>query len=658
MHVIKSIIARSKIIIGGGPVGSAAAVELSKRCRDVMLAHDPKDLGSHNDESRLVRLAVEEDVASYHRSRAAIDMLLDRNQFSETSFMLSKPGVLFVASEGTPLAQKLKASSYQDLHQLSEAELQALYPEFKFSFPDNTLFWVHEDGYVVNPAELSNTNRLLAQQRGCEIVSANAEVMMRDAKLLVGVEGGLYSAPDIFMLTGSRNKEILQSSLPELSGDLSTVSLTAISTRRYSSGGTSYPLMPIMVGEIKHDTYPHIFDFSTMPESTSLVKTRLSGFGDSEVIPCADHHIAMDNDGMKMLYDEFFPSISPAFHTPIDFNRCVTYRNSAQHNPVDYFNVNLTTQSRHATTQRIFTTLGCFGVHVRYGLLMGKKLARTNPGAMRNIIVSSKESSSLSGQGIKVGGTSLKKIRPQFFLKMEGENPTGSLIDRSIFHFFSKLVKKDVLSERPTLITYGSVELFESIQKIKALLAKDYDLDFNVIVVVPKAWERPYGDQQTPPGLNLGGRPTIPEVARKLRNVGDACLFYPGSIVCSQNFSKYLSREKGLVHFDLVDADSLQFLAKSLRDELKTQLPEVTDVVLPESDSALALRNNFSFSSSTPRIHFFAKSFLPLTTSYYQSVCDGLRQSPDDMVELEGAASKILSKNPKAIIAGVASGKR
>merc|ERR1712178_192739 len=82
-----------------------------------------------------------------------------------------------------------------------------------------------------------------------------------------------------------------------------------------------------------------------------------------------------DDKKMEDIYGRVFGSLFPYLETnkPLDFNRCVTYRN---HIPVfsgtSLLEVNV---GEGEKASKMLTTAGCFGVGVKFGPVLGEAAA-------------------------------------------------------------------------------------------------------------------------------------------------------------------------------------------------------------------------------------------------------------------------------------------
>ena len=109
-----------------------------------------------------------------------------------------------------------------------------------------------------------------------------------------------------------------------------------------------------------------------------MYKTRLSGDVGTEVIDTVAglHAPAMmeKDEQMKELYQRVFGTLFPHLEceTPLDFNRCVTYRN---HNPVFSGTSILEKKLPGDNAGSLLTTVGCFGVGVKFGPALGQAAA-------------------------------------------------------------------------------------------------------------------------------------------------------------------------------------------------------------------------------------------------------------------------------------------
>ena len=78
---------------------------------------------------------------------------------------------------------------------------------------------------------------------------------------------------------------------------------------------------------------------------------------------------------MKVIYKSFFGSLFPFLDTrkPLDFNRCVTYRNHGS----EFSGTSLLEKQigEGPDGASIMTTVGCFGVGVKFGPALGEAAA-------------------------------------------------------------------------------------------------------------------------------------------------------------------------------------------------------------------------------------------------------------------------------------------
>src|SRR6202022_1503333 len=106
-------------------------------------------------------------------------------------------------------------------------------PDYPIILPDNTKCWYHEDGYVVNPKQMSVVNRELALQAGCEVIDDNASFQFQGNSYFIKINAGsVFETNELYLLAGAKNKEISETANLKMVGFESTF-LTAISTVRY-----------------------------------------------------------------------------------------------------------------------------------------------------------------------------------------------------------------------------------------------------------------------------------------------------------------------------------------------------------------------------------------------------------------------------------------
>jgi len=312
-----------------------------------------------------------------------------------------RPGMLFVASPGTPMAEACAHSEANygdpDFIRRDPAELEALFPGNEFNLPAETLCWTHPEGLCVSPLELAEVSRGLAEAQGTEIVAGRASVDMapgsKDVIRVTLKTGEQYDTKKLFLYAGASGKQILAESLqrdPAGNGPLSIPEfddtyISAISTVRYShknhpaepAAGSGHVAPPITLGQLN---VPDLCDFQAnfsvvAEEYGDVLKCRLSGAVGSETVATVGdmHKMAQDstsNDQMAKTYQNVFGSLFPYLQTekPLDFNRCVTYRNL---NSIFDGGTSLL-EKKISDDCSVTTTPGCFGVGVKFGPALGE----------------------------------------------------------------------------------------------------------------------------------------------------------------------------------------------------------------------------------------------------------------------------------------------
>jgi hypothetical protein len=371
-----------------------------------MLVHDPKNHGAHEDWSRLARLSVDGPPEELDLSRHAVELLelVDevRSYQSGPPVIPLSPGMLFVASPGTSLAQACMhaEANYGDdsFIRRHPRELQDLYPGNEFNLPDETLCWSHPIGHCVSPIELCSAQLKTAKAYGVKIKEGIAEIEVEGETVMVSLNNGeKFLTKKCYVFAGAQNKEIFERSLArnvDGNSDLDIPEfddtyITAISTVRYKHvNRPSRPrecsedkvvVTPITLGQLE---IPELIDFQAnfsivAEDYGDVLKTRLSGSIGTEVIPYVSHlHncIGEDDDAeMAKIYRHFFGKLFPFLDTekPLDFNRCVTYRNHG----VEFSGTSLLEKKIGSGGASIITTVGCFGVGVKFGPALGEAAA-------------------------------------------------------------------------------------------------------------------------------------------------------------------------------------------------------------------------------------------------------------------------------------------
>jgi len=401
------------IIVGGGPVGASTAWFLSEneKAGSIMCIHDPANKGAHEDWSRLARLSFDGPLDEMILSKHAVS-LLDmadevRSYQSGAPVVPIRPGMLFLASPGTNLA---KACAYgeanfddPDFIRRDPSELEALYPGNTFNLPPDTLCWSHPVGLCVSPLELAQVARGVAQSYGVEFSEGQAKIDVAPAEygpnmLRVTVDSGeVYHTRNCYLMAGAQSKKIVADAIerdevnealriPEFDDTY----ITAISTVRYKhrnhpanpTEGSGHVPPPITLGQLE---IPELCGFQAnfsvvAEEYGDVLKTRLSGAAGNETIDTvADMH-KMGSEGdeeMAAIYEKFFGTLFPYLETEkaLDFNRCVTYRNFDSRFSGTSLVDKVVGKEGEEPTSRLMTTVGCFGVGVKFGPALGQAAA-------------------------------------------------------------------------------------------------------------------------------------------------------------------------------------------------------------------------------------------------------------------------------------------
>lgn len=397
-------------MVGGGPVGASAAWYLGEmECEkdepgEVLMIYDPTEKGAHEDWSRLARLSFDGPKEEFDLSRHAVELLetveLVRSMQSGAPVIPIKPGMLFVCSPGTNMSKALaRGEGYGDdeLVRRSPDELEDLYPGNTFSLPSDTICYTHPVGLCVSPLELAEASRKTAEAYGVEGMQGRASIEL-DADDVIRVTVAAPGEPDrtfltrrCFLFAGARNKQILgeSASFPAVP-DFDHTYISAISTIRYKhrnhpaspAPDSGHVAPPITLGQLDlPDICSFQANFSVVAEEWGdVLKTRLSGGDGSEVIETvANLHDARFDDqnaAMAETYRAVFGGLFPYLETetPLDFNRCVTYRN---HIPAFHGTALL---EKKVGESSLITTPGCFGVGVKFGPALGQAAAAHSNG--------------------------------------------------------------------------------------------------------------------------------------------------------------------------------------------------------------------------------------------------------------------------------------
>eukprot|EP00928_Gymnodinium_smaydae_P054540 TRINITY_DN38293_c0_g1_i1.p2 TRINITY_DN38293_c0_g1~~TRINITY_DN38293_c0_g1_i1.p2 ORF type:complete len:482 (+),score=134.78 TRINITY_DN38293_c0_g1_i1:65-1510(+) len=408
-------------ILGGGPVGASTAWQLAEKLaergeeRKVVMVHDPTRKGAYEDYSRLARLSFDSNAAEMEVSRHALELLdlVDEVQSynSGSPVIPMRPGMLFVASPGTPLAAALErgeAHGDSTFRRHTAAEVNKLYPGNEFNLPEDTLCWSHPLGYCVDPIQMAVSLQQMSKSYGVEVVEgwANLDMAETGDNFVISTDGTDVVSKNCFLFPGARNQEIVDLAIKRGEKnralemvDLQSNYITAISTVRFAHAngplslkydaapardvvecagdGLDQVIPPIVLGQIvKKDLLSYTANFSIVAEELGNVyKVRLSGKAGSEVIPrVGDMYSAVSdaqNEEQLADYQRFFSVLFPYLDTSkaLDFNRCITYRNKKPK-----FN-GYSLLRKSMGDLNLFTTPGCFGVGVKFGPLLGELAA-------------------------------------------------------------------------------------------------------------------------------------------------------------------------------------------------------------------------------------------------------------------------------------------
>jgi len=396
------------IIIGGGPVGTATAWQLSEKIsqiddcsQSVMLIHEPNNHGAHEDWSRLARLSFDADQEELDLSKHALKLLdiVDevRSFQSGPPVIPLKPGMLFLASPGTHLAKACMNAeatfNETDFIRRKPEDLSKVFPGNDFNLPENTLCWSHPKGYCVSPIELCSAQLRTAKAYGVDIKEGTASIDINQDMVKVSLNNGeSYITKKCYVFAGAQNKEIFDRSIQRTAEnhelmipEFENTYITAISTVRYNHAKPQKSeddvATPIILGQLEiPDVINFQANFSIVPEEYGdVLKTRLSGNIGTEVIPTVSklHEVFGEAEDveMKMIYESFFGKLFPFLDTskPLDFNRCVTYRNYGEEfSGTSILEKKIGGEEEGAS---IMTTVGCFGVGVKFGPALGETAA-------------------------------------------------------------------------------------------------------------------------------------------------------------------------------------------------------------------------------------------------------------------------------------------
>jgi hypothetical protein len=239
--------------------------------------------------------------------------------------------------------------------------------------------------------EMCSTQLKTAEAYGAVIREGIAQIDTEGDMIKVTMDDGeVYTTKNCYLMAGAQNREILDNSVARGNTDLKCPEfdnsyITAISTVRYKhvnhparpAEGSGHVVTPITLGQLE---IPGLIDFQAnfsivAEDYGDVLKTRLSGSIGSEVLETVSdlHTMSNENDlEMAAIYQNFFGALFPYLDTsaPLDFNRCVTYRNHGQH-----FSGTSLLEKKVGKDSSLLTTVGCFGVGVKFGPALGEAAA-------------------------------------------------------------------------------------------------------------------------------------------------------------------------------------------------------------------------------------------------------------------------------------------
>ncbi len=667
------------VILGGGPVGSSLARQLSLANKQVTLFHNETDFGSHNDKSRLIRPAFDSTVDEYKLSLESIRELIQMDKNTNKKFISSHPGVLIIASPYTPLYKKMMLSQFYntDLRLITVDELKRLFPEYKFNFPSDTALWFHPSGYVVNPKVFSEYNLDVAKSHNCNIINKPALFQFHDEKFKVTAEGNQvqYFTNNLYLLAGANNKSILKNS-NFYSQEFENTYLTAISTIRYfSPENQKHNLMPITVGQLKFSHYSDILDFSTMPEGEGIIKTRLSGFGKSEIIEYITDKDVLPENQSKQISNHLFTSIFPNIGQQIDFNRCVTYRNSLPHYHA------LSPLKLKYKDSVVYTTPGCYGVHVRYANAIAtaivndknstKQCSAVNMNEIRFMpdnFTSNKVNPQLieilkDSEGFKkIGRTPIIKIGDKLFMKIEGYNLTGSIKDRPALYVLLKKIDEGKIKNNDTVVIATSGNYGMSIFKVIEIIKEKLKINLNLIIVTPESYRsRPIFSSLEELGVIGLLQDNFSDQSFSMPNL---LIYTKGIFTESMAFAKSLCQyDSSIIYLDQHYDDTHANSHFSTAEEICSQVPEATDIVMATGSGATATGIYRFFKDKKVNIHSRGSENgkIPGTSDSkiyqnYFNEAEGLQYHPGFFNPVDATNKQALIKTTHGIDVGLSTG--
>lgn len=200
----------------------------------------------------------------------------------------------------------------------------------------------------------------------------------------------------------------------------------------------------------------------------------------------------------------------------------------------------------------------------------------------------------------KIGKTPIKHLSNQVFLKLEGNNLTGTIKDRTALHVLLKKLEKNEIKDGDKIITASSGSYAQSLITVKREIEQYYSIKLTFIIMVPEI----HKDKKWVMKLKNKGLNDIDEKEFSLyfASKKDTIIFTKNNFGGALKLAKKIASEFNFVHIDPQgDHDHIKAHESTAR-ELVQQLPHVTDIVVTTGTGATAM-GLFLYSPKSVRIH-------------------------------------------------------